>query len=205
MPAALPRMEHTGFMKIDIPPTVIVHKYYYTGDRSFQARFLPGGPSMVVVNHPKTGERLYIPVNMLPGAPRIIYTHHAIEYDFGNQGVIIEFCWLTGRPHVEYRNHRTLASKVEKAAVHVHETAKNVAARTGFTEARQKACETARNFTHTSLDTIGTVGRGVMIPVRQVIQFVPGSQMLTSEPEDRATSLRNAPIRASRRGPSSRT
>ena len=31
---------------------------------------LEGGATIVVVNHPKTGERCYIDVQMLPGAPR---------------------------------------------------------------------------------------------------------------------------------------
>src|SRR5437870_1587189 len=38
-----------GRVVVDIPPTVLVHRYYYTGDRSFQARLLPGGPCIVVV------------------------------------------------------------------------------------------------------------------------------------------------------------
>ena len=54
---------------VDIPPTILVHKYYYTGDRSFQGPSLPGGPSIVVAAHPRTGDRTYVPVQLLPGAP----------------------------------------------------------------------------------------------------------------------------------------
>ena len=78
-PAAVIKDWSNGLKTVDIPPTVLVHKYYYTGDRSFQAQLLPGGPSIVVVNHPKTGERCYIEMQMLPGAPRVTYTSHSIE------------------------------------------------------------------------------------------------------------------------------
>ncbi|MCI0380259.1 MAG: hypothetical protein L0215_21955 [Gemmataceae bacterium] len=195
-PAAVPNQVCPDLMKIDIPPTVIVHKFYYTGDRTFQSRFLPGGPSIVVANHPKTGERQYISVQMLPGAPRIKYTHRCIEYDFGNNGIIIEFCWLTCKHKVSYRNCPTVASKVGKIAAKVKETAKDVAARTGIAEATVQFKETAKDVTETALDQVGTVGRTLMIPLQRLSELIPGSQVLTSSPEDRATNLRDAKLRA---------
>ena len=195
MPAVVAQMDPLGVMKIDIPQSVLVHKYYYTGDRTFQAQFIPGGPTIVVVNHPRTGERLYIPVNMLPGAPRVHYTHHAIEYDFGHQGVNIRFCCLGG-PKVAYRHGETFARKYERAAEHVKETSKDIAARTGITEACLKVKETTKNVATTSLDTIGNVSRTLMIPVQRAGSLIPGSQMVTSAPEDRATNLRDAKVRA---------
>src|SRR5258707_834397 len=47
-PAVVTRPGPMGAILVDIPPTVLVHRYYYTGDRSFQARLLPGGPCVVV-------------------------------------------------------------------------------------------------------------------------------------------------------------
>src|SRR5581483_5006406 len=96
-PTVTPYPTMPGRLAVDIPPTVLVHRYYYTGDRTFQAQMLPGGPMIVVVNHPKTGERLYIPVQMMPGAPRVTYTSHSIAYDFGNQTTTIKFCCVTGK------------------------------------------------------------------------------------------------------------
>ena len=90
-PAVELNRDDCGNLIVDIPPVVLVHRYYYTGDRSFQAQLLPGGPSIVVVNHPKTGARCYIDVQMMPGAPRVTYTGHAIEYDYGEHGITIHF------------------------------------------------------------------------------------------------------------------
>ena len=91
-------------LRVDIPRLVLVHKYYYTGDRSFQFKLMPGGPCTVVVDHPRTGERLYLQATLPPGAPRVYYDAGSIEYDYGAQGVKILFG--TGRhgpPKIVYR------------------------------------------------------------------------------------------------------
>lgn len=107
----LKRDEHG--MTVEIPPVVLVHRYYFTGERSFQAQLFPGGPTIVVANHPKTGERVYIDVQMPPGAPRVTYTDHAIEYDFGDTSVTVCF-GLLGNPSVKYRSGPTIQNRVNK-------------------------------------------------------------------------------------------
>jgi hypothetical protein len=102
--------DHEG-MQVDIPPSVLVHKYYYTGDRSFQAQLLPGGPVIIVVTHPKTGERCYVQTQMLPGAPRVTYTARSIEYDYGSHGMTLHF-GLFGQPKVHYRSRKKLTERV---------------------------------------------------------------------------------------------
>jgi hypothetical protein len=189
-PGILPGQE-----QIDIPPVVLVHRYYYTGNRTFQARFLPGGPSIVVVNHPKTAERLYIPVQMLPGAPRVTYTHHSIEYDYGNQGITIHFCWLTGKPKVDYRNHVPVGRKVANGAAKVGKAAKNLVDRTGAPEACKSLARGTKNVVVTTADQIGAFGKMVATPFRQVAEMIPGINFLRSSPEDRATALRDARVR----------
>ncbi|MCC7423435.1 MAG: hypothetical protein IT428_24425 [Planctomycetaceae bacterium] len=76
---------------VTIPPTIIVHRYYYTGDRKFQGPTLPGGPTILVVHHPRTGEQLNLTVQMLPGAPRIEYSRNEITYDFGRRKMTVDF------------------------------------------------------------------------------------------------------------------
>lgn len=102
-----------GAVRVDIPPAVLVHRYYYSGDRSFQAQLLPGGPCVVVASHPKTGERCYINVQMMPGAPRVTYTGHSIQYDYGDHGITVHF-GLLGQPTVKYRSGETWTTKAGK-------------------------------------------------------------------------------------------
>lgn len=72
-------------------PTVLVHRFYYTGDRDFQGPFLQGGPVMVVACHPATGEQTYIEVQLPPGAPRVFYTKSTIAYQYRDERVVLKF------------------------------------------------------------------------------------------------------------------
>ena len=109
-PAIVVRDDGHGGAVVDIPPVVLVHRYYYTGDRSFQGPMLPGGPSIVVVNDPRNGQRCYIPAQMLPGAPVVRYTGRKIEYDYGRNGITVSFGML-GSPKVTYRNRVSWSSE----------------------------------------------------------------------------------------------
>lgn len=90
-----------GTQQVDVPPAILVHRYFPTGDRTFQAQFLPGGPCIVSVNHPRTLERTYTMVTLPPGAPRVTYTGKSIIYDYGPQSVTLSFGPL-GKPTVTY-------------------------------------------------------------------------------------------------------
>ncbi|AMV37294.1 hypothetical protein [Planctomyces sp. SH-PL62] len=107
-PVGNPAVELTpgpdGRMLVDVPRLVLVHRYYYSGDRSFQFKMMPGGPCILVVNHPRTGERLYLEATLPPGAPRVYYDAGSIEYDYGPQGIKIFFgTGKHGPPKIVYR------------------------------------------------------------------------------------------------------
>jgi len=157
-----------GGLEIDIPPTVLVHKYYYTGDRSFQAQLLPGGPSIVVVNHPKTGERCYLDVQMLPGAPRVTYTDHSIQYDYGEHGITLAFGPL-GHPKVKYRSGLPWTRKAAEA-VHAEQWkshAQKVARAT-------KACYSAScsSLKEAAVDA-HKIAAGATLPIKHVLRIMP--------------------------------
>lgn len=107
-----------GTQQVDVPPAVLVHRYFPSGDRTFQAQFLPGGPCIVSVNHPKTLERTYVMVTMPPGAPRVAYTGKSITYDFGPQSVTLSF-GLLGKPTVTYSQEPRAVSAAKGVAARV--------------------------------------------------------------------------------------
>lgn len=155
-------------LQVDIPPSVLVHKYYYTGDRSFQAQMLPGGPSIIVVNHPKTGERCYIQAQMLPGAPRVTYTSSCIEYDYGENGITIHF-GLFGQPTIKYRSGLPWSRRLSNA-VHAEEckkAAQTVAA----------GCKAVASVSKTSLKVAVIDGAEVVetatLPVKNILRMMP--------------------------------
>jgi len=92
LPAVRTESVGDGYLAIDIPPTLHVHRYYYSGDQEFQGPILQGGPTIVVANHPKTGERMYVNVTLPPGAPVVSYNKKAITYVYSQSRVVVEFC-----------------------------------------------------------------------------------------------------------------
>ena len=103
-----------GHTQVEIPPALIVHRYYYTGDRTFRGPDLPGGPCILVFHHPKSGEKTYLPVQMLPGSPQITYTARSIVYDYGDRATIVSFPRV-GVPIVSYRNGQSIQDRVENS------------------------------------------------------------------------------------------
>jgi hypothetical protein len=154
--------------QVDIPPVVLVHRYYYTGDRSFQAQMLPGGPSIIVVNHPKTGERCYIEAQMLPGAPRVTYTSSCIEYDYGENGITVHF-GLFGHPTIKYRSGLSWDKKVSNLvhAEHWKDQAHKVTA----------GCKAVASVSQTSLKAAVIDGTEVVktatLPVQNILRMMP--------------------------------
>lgn len=120
VPPVITAVGEDGIQRVDVPPAVLVHRYYPTGDRTFQAQFLPGGPTVVAVNHPKTLERVYVPVTMPPGAPRVTYAGRAIIYDYGPQSVTLKFGPL-GRPTVTYSQGTAVGERAREFAEDVGE------------------------------------------------------------------------------------
>jgi hypothetical protein len=180
--------------RIDIPPAVLVHRYYYTGDRSFQGPMLPGGPTILVVNHPQTGQRLYLETQMLPGAPRVIYTSHSIEYDYGPQGLIVAF-GHHGKATVTVRQGKTAHAKLREAAAHAGQATGDLARRTGLPDQRRSIARGARDAAGMVADRVNDLRRAVSTPVAGLLRSTPGVRRFAGTAEQRAETSRDASVR----------
>jgi hypothetical protein len=189
-PAPIPTALGTsGRVIVDIPPAVLVHRYYYTGDRSFQFRMLPGGPCIVVANHPKTGERLYIPVQFPPGAPRVHYYADCIEYDYGCQTVTISFCGLLHcGPKVTYRQGTPITRQVENMAIYTRDTTRRLVERTSLPEYADKAAQGAKSAIHTSIDRTNDLAKRVIAPPIAILKMTPLANLFTESQQDQAST-----------------
>ena len=172
-PAVELSRDEFGNVIVDIPPVILVHRYYFTGERSFQAQLLPGGPSIVVVNHPKTGERQYIDVQMPPGAPRVTYTDHGIDYDYGATGVSVVF-GLFGHPSVKYRSGLALQTKVNNF---FHVDALKQHAEKSHAHLKQSAGKT-KLVAYGAAAKVGDTVEQVIMPAKNLLQILPFGKII---------------------------
>ncbi len=186
-----------GTTRVDIPPTVLVHRYFYTGNRSFQAQLLRGGPSIVVVNHPRTGERCYVPVQMLPGAPRVTYREHEIEYDYGHHAVSVHFGrW--GVPKVTYRNGRAVGTRAVAAAAAVGGAGVQLASHAGLPTAMRGTAEGAKQAVVAAVGGLRETSKMALTPVVNALGLLPFGNAVVSgmqnSGEQAATAKRDAAV-----------
>lgn len=154
--------------QVDIPPTVLVHRYYYSGDRSFQGPLLPGGPTIAVVNHPVTGERCYLELQMMPGAPRVFYSARSIEYDYGSHSTFIRFPKY-GCPQIVYRNGTTFSRAVAET-LHWDELRSQWRAAQQHWHDNRKRC---RTMAQGALLELGDGIKLVFLPLANAATMVP--------------------------------
>jgi hypothetical protein len=179
-----------GSSRVVIPPTVIVHRYYYTGDRTFQAPILRGGPVIAVLPHPGTGEQLYLNLNLPPGAPEITYGRHEIVYDYDSQAVRIEF-GLHGRPKVTYRQGKPSPRIAGEALGATARASGRLLKRTRLPEYGHQAGAFAAGTVVAAADTIGTVTKAAAAPVVGILQSTPIASAASRTAEQRAGRLRD--------------
>ena len=175
-------------VRVEVPPTVIVHNYYYTGERDFRGPLLRGGPTVLVLNHPRTGAQTYVPVQMLPGSPRVFYDKSSVAYDFGRKRVLVHFP-LVGPPTVRYCDSRGSAGDAADDAAH---GVSGWMTRTGIPHVVHHVTRGTGDAIHASADRIHDAGNLVAAPVTRLWQASPLSTALTSSPADRALRLREA-------------
>ena len=162
------REEQGHPLQVDITPTILVLRYYYTGDREFQAQLLPGGPSILVVHDPICNEKRYVQVQLPPGAPRVAYTGRSIEFKYGFTSVEIKFRRFFG-PSVEYVAGMKMSDRVAKA-MHV-EDLRGVAH-----DASSVARQAQHDATNMVMGTVLLAGDGIgqlLSPVRELVSRGP--------------------------------
>lgn len=162
---------------ISIPPTVLVHKMYYTGDRTFQAQLLPGGPCVVAVNHPRDGKRRYVEVMLPPGAPRVTYRCDAITYDFNQQTVVLKFDHAGGA-HVDYVQGKTIIAKISERTTNAAGAPRRFWRKTGINEGAQEVKKATHEVGGAIHDGVKQVAKAVTMPVTKIFESLPGANAI---------------------------
>lgn len=185
-------------MEIDIAPIVHVHRYYYSGDKEFQGPIIVGGPTIVVANHPRTGERMYVDVVLPPGAPIIEHCGSAITYGFEDQRVVIHFC---GREKavVKYLPGKGVARRIQERRARIKEAHQAAVQRSALAGALKEAGEDVKKVAVGAVGVVGSTATAAVETGQKVIRMVPGVQMLQSAADQRLERLETEGIKQAAR------
>lgn len=169
-----------GTQHIEIPPTVIVHQYYYTGDRSFQGPMLTGGPTILVANHPKTGEQIQLRAQLRPGAPRVHYTRNEIRYEYPDHWTILDFGILSlCEPHIVNRDKPKVVLAGKTVTKKTAQSSVGLVKRTRLPAAVGTIDRMAKNAIAGGAERVGDAGSMIFQPVIQLYQATPISSLLS--------------------------
>ena len=176
----------SGHPEIDIPPTVHVHRYYYSGDKIFQGPIIQGGPIVLVANHPKSGERMYVDVVLPPGTPRIQHTKNSISYIYSNKRVEVKFQHFPLRRSVAVVKHHSgrgiglaVRDKRKQVRENVQEKMSNSEAVNSFKELARDGSELAKG----AISSVGGLSTQGVDMVKQLAGSLPGVSYLKSMAE----------------------
>ena len=181
-----------GNNRIEIPPTVIVHRYYYSGDREFQGPMLPGGPTVLVANHPSTGEQVSVQAQLMPGAPRIRYCKSCIIYNYADRCLKLDFgiCGIC-EPHIVYQRHDPVTLCVKQKAIEIRETTHEFVVATGLPQAANEIQKRGQGVILATGQRINTTGTAVFGRALNLFDSTPTGDLAKPSTRQNARNFLN--------------
>ena len=198
------RLEGLGGMEdsatIQIPETLHVHRYYYSGDKEIQGPILHGGPTMIVANHPVCGERMYVRATLPAGAPRIAYTGRSITYVYPDRRVEVRFHRFgKDKVSIHFVSGQGIARRTRQAARRVHEGTVEAWRHSPLAQSLSDAAVAGGQ----TVQGAGTAAQDMMAGAidggRRLIGAIPGITPLQSLGEQSAEQRNAAAIRQQQR------
>ena len=181
-----------GNNRIEIPPTVIVHRYYYSGDREFQGPMLPGGPTVLVVNHPRSGEQISVQAQLMPGAPRIRYCKSCIIYNYADRRLTLDFGHCgDSPPQMVYQRHDQMTLGVKQKAVEIRETTRGFVVASGLPQATAEIQKRGQGVILAAGQRINTTGTAVFGRALNLFDSTPPGDLAKPSTRQNAQNFLN--------------
>lgn len=175
--------------RVTIPPTVHVHRYYYSGDREFQGPIIGGGPTMVVAQHPKTGKQMYVDVILPAGAPKIVHDRTGITYVFKDKRIFVKFHGFRideDRAFVGVQGGRGLGRNVSESLSRQWQKIRKFGTESPITEAVKSSASDVKNVSVNLTQGVGDVFKQAYDTTKTAVEIVPGVKALLQPHPDQA-------------------
>ncbi len=200
LPAVQLKSDGNGALEVDIPATVHVHRFYYDGDKEYQGPILQGGPTVVVANHPKTGDRKYVDVTLPAGAPVIAYCKSAITYIYPDRRVSICFSsWNPEKMTVKYHSGQGGLRKAGQTVAGMHEKTKEAWSRSPTVQSLADATRGGGELLVGAKNSVDSATAGVLDKIRSLGAMIPGVSTLRGAAADNAAQGYQAHVRGFQR------
>jgi hypothetical protein len=183
---------------IDVAAKVHVHRYYYSGDKEYQGPIIEGGPTVVVANHPKNGNRMYIDVVLAPGAPRIAYSKTSITYVYPDQRIGIyfrHFPFNSEKAIVKYHGGRGIGREIDDWYGDVVSSTRTHFQQSELAQSVKEAAYNTGDFVCGVGQSLECAGARILDGTGSLIQAFPGVTPVQSMGQQRAERIRAAEIR----------
>lgn len=184
----LPKVRFRPDGQVDIPPAVHVHRFYYSGNKEIQGPLVAGGPTVVVANHPKTGERMYVEAMLPAGNPRIAYTKAAITYVYQDKRVAIRFHhfpFRTDRVTVHYHGGQGVGRAVEGHWSKIKQHTSQSWHDNAVVQSLKKTTSGVSDAVHGLAENAGKSTSGLLDKVGELSAIIPGFSNLQSQGQQR--------------------
>lgn len=170
-----------GKLEIDIPPTLHVHRYYYSGNKEFQGPILTGGPTTVVANNPWNGERMYVDVMLPPGAPVVVHNKNHITYVYPDRRVCISFPVVCReKAIVTYHSGRGVERQIHEKAEVVKEKTREHLQQSKLVGTMKRCCHETKEVTTGAAMLVGGTANVALDTMTKLARMVPGYEALRS-------------------------
>ena len=196
LPAVRLKPTVDGSVQVDIPRTVHVHRYYYDGDKEYQGPILQGGPTVVVANHPKWGQQMYVDVTLPAGAPIIAYDRNSITYVYPDRRVELQFSrWRAERVAVKYHAGQGVGRRASEVARRIVANSRDTCDGSPTLQSVKELATGGGGVVLGAVEGVDTLVGALIRRVTAVGELVPGVQPLFSSAEERPQRVYQHTIR----------
>ena len=176
-------------LQVDLPPTVHVHRAYFSKAETIQGPIVEGGRYIVVARHPILNKTVYVDAMLPEGAPRIRYEPRRIVYIYPKEHIHIEFT----RPKINgnqgaklvYGKGRGLTDRLQTAKSNAVEKIEFRTSRSRIWNSSRTNISEARRFLAGSAEIITVFGEKLDSGLREGINKLPGVERVKSYADTR--------------------